>query len=110
MNSTPHAINFYDFEGHPVLTVEPSGTVARAEARHIIVGTLEVVAAEASIPISKVEYGKVFNLPEPEEGTIYIVSSITAQACPEREDVFITDGSIRDAEGHIVGCTGVAHV
>ena len=104
INLTPHSITFVDDAGNTVLTVEPSGQVARCSVTREKVGTI------AGIPVNKPRFGKVENLPEPQEGTIYIVSSLTAQAVPEREDVFITDDAVRDEQGRIIGCRALAQI
>jgi len=48
--------------------------------------------------------------PEPQEGTIFIVSALTAQAVPDRQDVFIVDDAVRDDQGRIIGARALAHV
>ena len=104
VNLTPHSITFVDDAGNTVLTVEPSGQVARCSV------TREKIGEINGIPVNKSRFGKVENLPEPAEGTIYIVSALTAQAVPEREDVFIVDDAVRDEQGRIIGCRALAHV
>jgi len=104
VNLTPHSIIFVDDAGNAVLTVEPSGQVARCSVTREKIGDIN------GIPVNKSRFGKVENLPEPEEGTIYIVSALTAQAVPEREDVFITDDAVRDEQGRIIGCRALAHI
>ena len=104
VNLTPHSITFVDGAGNTVLTVEPSGQVARCSVVREKVGMI------GGIPVNKSQFGNVENLPEPQEGTIFIVSALTAQAVPEREDVFITDDAVRDEQGRIIGCRALAHV
>jgi len=102
VNLTPHSIIFY--VGNTTLTVEPSGQIARCSVTREKIGNIN------GIPINKSRFGKVENLPEPQEGTIFIVSALTAQAVPEREDVFITDDAVRDEHGRIIGCRALAHI
>ena len=104
VNLTPHAVNFLDESNHPILTVEPSGTVARAKQTRTLCGNI------AGIPVNQCAYGTVQGLPEPAKETIYIVSAITAQACPEREDVYIVDDSVRNEDGRIIGVRALAHI
>ena len=104
INLTPHSINFLDADNRPVLTVEPSGTVARAKQTRTLCGHI------AGIPMNQCAYGQVQGLPEPAKETIYVVSSITAQACPEREDVYIVDDSVRNEDGRIIGVRALAHI
>lgn len=104
VNLTPHSIVIFDDAGNTILTVEPSGQIARCNV------TREKIGNVNGIPINKSRFGKVENLPEPQEGTIFIVSALTAQAVPEREDVFITDDAVRDEQGRIIGCRALAHI
>ena len=104
INLTAHSITFFDAAGNVILTVEPSGQVARCSVAREKIGDIN------GIPVNKSRFGKVENLPEPQEGAIYIVSSLTAQAVPEREDVFITDDAVRDEQGRIIGCRALAHI
>ena len=104
VNLTPHTINFLDESNQPILTVEPSGVIARAKQTRTLCGNI------AGIPINQCAYGTVQGLPEPAKETIYVVSAITAQACPEREDVYIVDDSVRDENGRIIGVRALAHI
>lgn len=104
VNLTPHAINFLDGNNHPILTVEPSGVIARAKQTRTLCGNI------AGIPVNQCAYGTVQGLPEPAKETIYVVSAITAQACPEREDVYIVDDSVRNEDGRIIGVRALAHI
>lgn len=93
VNCTPHAINIIDGP-----TIPPSGIVARVKATTVKVGDIN------GIPVTATMFGEVENLPEPEFGTIYIVSSLVAQARPDRDDLFIPNESVRDDQGRIIGC------
>lgn len=104
INMTPHTINFVGKDGNIVRSIEPSGIVARAASKREQIGTIDGIA------VNRTAFGEVQGLPEAQENTIYVVSSITAQACPEREDVFIVDDAVRDESGRIVGCRALAHV
>ena len=107
VNLTPHTINFVGQDNAIIATI-PSSGVARATQRREIVDT--IVVDGISLPIARCTYGDVQGLPDPEADTIYIVSAITAQAVPERDDVFIVDDSVRDENGRIIGVRGLAHV
>lgn len=104
INLTPHAINFVREDGRPILTVEPSGSLARVSVRTETTGEI------AGISVTKSVYGEVEGLPAPEDGTIYLVSSLVAGRVPNREDVFIPNESVRDDKGRIVGCKSLGHV
>lgn len=104
VNLTPHSITFVDAKGNVITTIQPSGTIARVKSGTVMTGEF------CGIPVTATEYGEVENLPEREDGTIYIVSSLVAQRCPEREDVFIPNESVRDTEGRIIGCRSLGRV
>lgn len=100
VNLTPHTIRFIDSNGEVIHEV-PSSGIARAEQRRIPICTINGIA------VNKTEYGEVIGLPEPVEGTIYIVSVLTAQAARGRSDVYIVDDLVRDSAGRIIGCRGL---
>lgn len=103
INLTPHTINLMIGEGS--IEIKSSG-VARCKVSAEQVGTIEVDGKE--IPINKKVYGEVEGLPEKQEGTIYIVSSLVAQAVKDRDDVFIPDELVRDEEGRVIGARALA--
>ena len=108
VNLTPHSISFVDPNGNPVLTVEPSGTLARVSTK--IVQTGQRRFGDMVLPVTETEFGEVEGLPDPEKGTVYLVSSLVAQRCKGRGDVFIPNESVRDSEGRIVGCRSLGRV
>jgi hypothetical protein len=71
--------------------LKPSGKIAQCAMDFIYVGEIDKVR------IFRMEFGEVQNLPEPEEGIIFIVSNLVRTACPERKDVFAV----------VVGCEGL---
>jgi hypothetical protein len=101
VNLTPHAINLVR-DGQVVETIHPSGTIARVSM------TTEIVGQINGFEVRKNTYNEVVDLPPREEGTIYIVSALVAQAAKDRYDLVVPDGSVRDADGRIIGCTGFA--
>ena len=107
VNLTPHALNFLDAENRIVLTV-PSSGVARAAQRRESIGTID--ADGVTLPVTRSVFGAVEGLPAEQDDVIYVVSALTAQAVPKREDVFIVDDSVRDENGRIIGVRGLAHV
>lgn len=104
MNLTPHAVSFIDANGATVLTVEPSGTIARVSSS--ITKTGEI----AGLPVTETVFGEVQDLPEQVEGVIYITSSLVAQRVPTRNDVFIPNELVRNEQGQVVGCRSLGRV
>lgn len=101
VNLTPHAIDVVSEGDNANLTIPPSGTVARVNA------SSEVVDRLNGIDVAQSTFGPVEGLPDPCEGTIYIVSMLVGQRVVGRHDVVGPDtgpGSVvRDADGKIVG-------
>lgn len=108
VNLTPHALNLMpNGPDGPVVTIPPSGTVARCATERTLVETVTVDGV--TIPVNRTVFGEVTGLPDPEPGTVYVVSAIVAQAV-RRDDVFIVDNAVRDAEGRIIGARALAKV
>lgn len=100
-NATPHEIMLVDADGAVVRKIEASGIVARCTANQTVVGKIE------GILVVKTEFSDVTGLPEPDGETIFIVSSLAAQALAgQREDVVSPDTgptALRSPDGKIVG-------
>lgn len=103
VNLTPHTITVLN-EKNEVSCEFPSQGVARAAQSR------EKVTDILGIPVNKTVFGEVQDLPEPEEDTIYIVSALTAQAAPDRTDLYIVDDLVRDEAGRIIGCRALAQI
>ena len=60
------------------------------------------------IPIRKIKPSAITHLPEYEDGTLYIVSAMVAQAAPHRSDLICpdTEHANRDEKGFIVSVKG----
>lgn len=101
VNLTPHPINLF-VNGALVSTILPESVPARCEQSQ------ELVETWLSIPITRQKFGKVENLPEPKEGTRFIVSRLVAEACQERTDLLIPGPCVRDQSGRVIGCEGLS--
>ena len=97
-NLTPHEVTLVDDNGNIIATFPPSGVIARVSVKTIRVATIN------DIPVSTSSFGQVENLPEPNDEEVFIVSSLVAQRCKHRKDVFIPNESVRDDKGRIIGC------
>lgn len=115
INLTPHAINIFDGD-KMVNKVEPSGLIARVKENKKQFDIIEIESLK--IPLNEKEFGdisvekdgKSFPFPKKEEGVIYIVSALVAQALPDRDDIFIPDDVVRDDSGRIIGCRALARI
>ena len=100
-NLTAHTLRVYD--GETVIaewpTTEP---IARREEQRQPLPALHT--SQGDVPVVGTTYGSVVDLPEPVEGTVYVVSRVLAEAVRERTDVFFPAEEVRDSDGRIVGC------
>lgn len=101
VNLTPHAVTVLNADGDVVLSVPPSGTVARCEVKSEVVNTIN------GVPITKNVFGPVDGLPDREEGTYFIVSALVKNAHPDRDDLLVPVGTVRAQDGRILGCTSL---
>ena len=107
VNMTPHPINLLKAEGEEIAVIEPSGETIRLEEEWSPIGTFDINGE--SFPLMRCEYSSG-DVPEPVEGTIFIVSAMVANAYPERKDFVIVAKTVRDENGRICGCTAFASV
>ena len=104
VNLTPHAVTVRLGSGDRVF--EPSGQVARVAVSSVQTEDID------GIPIFSQTFGEIEGLPDPQEGTIYIVSLVVRQAAQKlgRTDVVSPDtspqGAIRDDQGRIIAVRG----
>ncbi len=117
-NYTPHAINLYDIEGETLLKQIPkTGMIIRASRNSVV--DRKVMIDGNEFEVRKVRFGEpvLVNtldnnaevpLPPVQEGVVMIVSAIAGAALKEagRTDFLLTDGSIRNDDGNIIGVTG----
>lgn len=103
VNLTPHDVNIIGEIGEVVQTFPASGELARCSVSR------EQVDAINSVPVNRTVFGEVTGLPEQQEGVVYIVSALVAQAT-KRDDVLIPDDAVRDEQGRIIGCKAFARV
>lgn len=93
VNLTPHAVVVV---GGP--TLPPSGSVARCSSTSVPAGE------HGGVALSRVSFGAVEGLPDPEEGVLFVVSALVRAAVPGRSDVASPGDLVRDAAGAVVGC------
>jgi hypothetical protein len=103
INLTPHTINIFDEGGkEQVLSTPPSGTIARCTVENI------KIDEKKGIPLFKSSFGEVIDLPDPKDGTIYIVSMLIRSALPNRKDLASPGQLLRDEDGRPIGCKGLS--
>lgn len=100
VNLTPHTLNIQNANGEMVTI--PSTGLARCKTKDVLSHTF------MGINIYKVEFGAVEGLPDPEYGTVYVVSMLVRNAVPHRYDVVSPGMLIRDENGNPTGCIGLS--
>lgn len=122
VNTTPHAITILAALTHVKgrdeedVTIPSSNVSIRVKSESeveclTIVGSLFVeIRKRKFTSVTYLEDGVEMPLPKQQEGVLYIVSRITAEALPNRDDLLMVDGTVRDDDGRIIGCTGFAQL
>lgn len=105
-NYTPHSLNIYSGD-ILIKTFEKIGNVRLLE-------DVQEVEETDGIPTVIKKYREATGLPEPENGTIFLVSKIVLDALPHRTDLRCPDTGpdsvIRDEAGNILGVTRLQRI
>lgn len=105
VNCTQHDINIELIDGS-WLRIPPGKKTARHSST-----VVDRVFRIGKIPISKVVFGDVVGLPDPQPNTIYIVSLIVLQELMgSRPDVYAPGELIKTVQGRILGCRGLKQI
>ena len=102
INCCDHNVNICDRYGNIIKVYEPSGYHARLRQDSYIIDHID------GIPVKVRRNDRIVGLPEPEEGTLYIVSEIMRWACPDRTDIISCGGKYHDSTGRVRGWTAFA--
>jgi len=106
INLTPHPVILV-FDDGSTYEVPASGRIARVETVQEVTGYITI--NEKQFPIMRQKYGEVKGLPEAQEGVLYVVSNVVAQALGgKRPDVVVPADFVRDEQGRIIGCKAFA--
>src|SRR5690554_5215101 len=106
VNCTPHDVNLVTEKGS--ITFPRSGIIPRLTESQKKINSVNSNGIEIDI-IAK-SFLEPEGLPEPKEGTIYIVSALVAGAAKDRDDLVIPNDIIRDDKGNIIGCKNLAKI
>jgi len=99
INMTPHAIVVSNNGIEKVY--EPSGSVVRMSTKPTKVGEVDGFDVVKNVITGS-------NLPDPVEGTYYLVSAMVLAAFPNRIDLLApdTNNAVRNEKGHIISVPG----
>jgi hypothetical protein len=116
-NLTPHPITLVgNTTGEESITLQPSGIIARLSVSREQLSPVEINGGEivgdevmpiiTTIPVSRSNFGEIVNLPEQEEGVIFVASALVAERS-NRADVYSVGELIRDQNGVVIGARGL---
>jgi len=104
----PEFKKFVNLIGHDI-TISGHATLPKCDNPCYVETQQMIIGKLSGVPIAKTEFMKIMNLPDPEDGTYYIVSRIAMDYVPfKREDVFCVDTgptAIRDENGQVIAVT-----
>lgn len=102
-NLTPHTIVWVKPNGDQIAI--PSTGIIRCQC------TTEVAETIGDLVIFQNKYVLEDELPAPKQGVFYIVSALVAsQLSGKRDDVLVTNDTVRDESGRIIGCRSFARI
>ena len=109
VNKTPHVLNLVTEDGtkislEPVLPTPRVSSSSVKTAAYTITdsnGIKHTIIREAPV------FGEVVDLPEPQEGTIYVVSMLVAARANGRTDLVSPGRQLRNEAGQVIGCAGL---
>lgn len=101
INCTPHNVNIVK-KGKIFRSFEKGQEVPRLSQKTKIVSELK------GIPLTETSFGQCENLPEQKDSTYLIVSRMIKSAYPDRKDLLVPNGVVRDEQGNIIGCESLA--
>jgi len=104
VNLTPHDITVISQGKSIVFPKFP--TSARVSSKTEFLTNFET--PEMRVPLTQVVFGELEGLPDPIEGTFYIVSRIVREAAKDRTDLLVPQGLIRDENGQPIGCESLS--
>jgi len=116
VNLTPHEVTLVGEDGSVLLRIPPSGQVARVREETAPAGEITVLPGGpltvegVRVPLVRRSWGPIEGLPEPQFRTLFITSSLVAQAAwaAGRRDVVAPGELVRDSEGRVVGCKNLS--
>jgi hypothetical protein len=108
-NLTPHSVTVISDDGATTMWL-PCHEPARVGEKRIPLGVVAEDGAELRVNRKSWDRDNATNIPPKKPGKLYIVSTVIAEAFPERDDFLVPDEIERDSSGEIVGCHALAQM
>lgn len=118
INLTPHTVNVYaaevpdrvtDYDDGLLFRIQPAEKPARI-AMIDLGHNRDVGTDDGTTWVEWIEFGRVHDLPQAQDGTTLIVALVVALSCPGRTDLVFPMSEIRNAGGTVIGCRGFGRV
>ena len=109
INKTPHPVTLVLKDGAKI-TLAPVLPTPRVSSSSVVTATYTITdgnGIEHEIVREAPVFGEVVDLPEPEEGTLYIVSMLVAARAAGRNDLVSPGRQLRNEAGQVIGCAGL---
>ena len=103
INCTPHDLAIVDSNG-VVRNIPRSGIISRVASKDTVVDVID------GIDVTITTFGDPVDVPDPADGTFFIVSRMVASACPGRSDLLVPGPLVRDDQGRVIGARGFGRV
>lgn len=109
VNKTPHVLNLVTEDGARI-SLEPVLPTPRVSSSSVKTATYMISdenGIEHTIVREAPVFGEVVDLPEPQEGVLYIVSMLVAARASNRTDLVSPGRQLRNEAGQVIGCAGL---
>ena len=109
VNKTPHPVTLV-LENDAKITLAPVLPIPRVSSHNVTTATYTISdenGIEHTIVREAPVFGEVVDLPEPQEGVLYIVSMLVAARAANRIDLVSPGRQIRNEAGQVIGCLGL---
>lgn len=108
VNKTPHPITLVLDDAK--ITLAPVLPIPRVSSSSVVTATYTITdgnGIEHEIVREAPVFGEVVDLPEPQEGVLYVVSMLVAARASNRTDLVSPGRQLRNEAGQVIGCAGL---
>ena len=108
VNKTPHPVTLVLDDAK--ITLDPVLPIPRVSSHNVTTATYTISdenGIEHTIVREAPVFGEVVDLPEPQEGVLYIVSMLVAARAQNRTDLVSPGRQLRNEAGQVIGCAGL---